>query len=138
MLTKFILSIDFEFSNIDNRKMSVVLKTNKETLIINEQGIIKIEIQLPSLVTLIFSGKNQETDTLMDSQGNILQDVHVKIKSIRIDGLEIPEWSIQKKITLETDTGMLVSSSYIGFNGTMRIDMPEIDIFSLYQRFISP
>ena len=60
--------------------------------------------------------------------------MYVKVVGLKIDNLKIPDWVVQKKLSYTTTDGVLLNTSYVGFNGTMTIEIPETNVFSLYRR----
>ncbi len=132
MLNNFILGLDFEFGSIDGRVMTL---TVNQINVESTAPSCDVLITLPGQVELIFSGKNKSADTKVDMQGQILADMYVKILSIRLDGLELPNWVVQKKLILITENGKQLNTSYIGFNGKIVITMPEKNVFLQYMKF---
>lgn len=132
----FNLNIEFDFGLIDGRYMIVEAMYNNQTYIsYPDNKTLQIKnITLPTQIILKFSGKNLDKDTKIDKSGNIIEDKYVKIKSIKLDHLNIPDWIIQKKFSYITENNQIIKTSYIGFNGVMTIDIPEKNIFSYYRR----
>ena len=92
------VEIDFEFSYLNNKFMQVQVINGDQvvdvnpTLINNKYlSIAKIDVVLPTNVSLHFKGKNANFDTIMDDQGNITDNLYVKILAIKLDGFGIPE-----------------------------------------------
>jgi hypothetical protein len=90
---------------------------------LSEQQIMSFDIEETSLsLKLIFSNKNQDIDTLVDSAGQILKD-----KAIRIDQIIINKIKIYHELFLipfVTESGQVIEKSlYFGFNGAYTIDI---------------
>jgi hypothetical protein len=92
------------------------------------------QVSLPNQIKIKFSGKIHTRDTKVDSAGNILQDMYVKIVGLKIDNLKVPNWVLHKKLSYVTDGDSILNTSYIGFNGVMTVDIPETNIFAFYRR----
>ena len=135
MLNTIDVTFEFEYGMIDNRYMQIEISTNKQSVLVNAKtNIVVKEIQIPNRLSLSFTGKTPGRDTIVDSAGNIIQDMYVKVIGLKIDNLKVPEWVLQKKLSYVTFDGRLLTTSYIGFNGTMTIDIPESMVFSFYRR----
>ena len=135
MLNTIDVTFEFEYGMIDNRYMQIEISTNKQSVLVNAKtNIVVKEIQIPNQLSLSFTGKTPGRDTIVDSAGNIIQDMYVKVIGLIIDYLKLPEWVLQKKLSYVTFDGRLLTTSYIGFNGTMTIDIPESMVFSFYRR----
>ena len=134
-LNRCTIGFEFEFGSINDRYTKVNITHKGQVWTIcpnNNRGSIKFDIDLPTQVVLQFTGKDPDTDTLVDQDGNIVGDMYVKIISISLDGFKIKENFLHQKMKLLTDNGQEVVSSYIGFNGKILLDMPESDVFSQY------
>jgi hypothetical protein len=134
-----IISFDLSFDHIDNRIMQAMLTIDREQIdvwptLANEKYTATIEagIKLPALISLEFSGKNYNTDTVIDQQGNILKDICIKIKNMRLDGLSVDQYYLQQRLILIDDTGIEWIGPYIGRNGIMQIAFKENNIFSQF------
>jgi hypothetical protein len=130
------IQFKFEFGSIDNRFIQViVINGNQTNLVIPNDdhiGIAELSIELPTQLILTFTGKDPNTDTLVDKNGNITKDMYVKIISISLDGFELNNIFLHQKIKLLTETNQEITTSYVGFNGTVLIDMSESSVFSQY------
>ena len=139
MLNIIDLTFEFEFGVLDGRSMTVEIISGDQTFTANTlTNTITVErITLPSQIKLAFLGKVPGRDTKVDNQGNIIADMYVKITKMLIDNLQVPTWALQKNLIYVTDDGKSLTTSYIGFNGTMTIDIPKSTVFSFYQRLTS-
>jgi hypothetical protein len=128
--------IVFEFGSIDSRIMQTTVVNGDFTkrVIPNKNNIATVEfgIDLPTQIVLYFTGKNANTDTLVDENGKIVGDMYVKILQVSMDGFELNEKFLHQKMKIQTEAGAEIVTSYIGFNGSMCINMAESDIFSQY------
>ena len=130
------LGFKFEFGKIDDRHMLVeVIHGDAVDIVLPEldgQAKLQLDICLPTKITLKFSGKNANTDTIVDNQGKIIADVYVKIVKIDFDGFELSEIFMHQKIKLYTEDNTEIVTSYIGFNGSVDLNFTELDVFKQY------
>ena len=120
------LKIDIEQGSIDGRSMLVKLISDQQQ--INFADSIEIDIELPTNITLVFSGKNHMTDTIIDKDNKIIADMYTKITKIELDGVPFPIAYIRKCLCLETQD-QKIYTSYIGFNGQMILKFEETTVF---------
>lgn len=130
------LEFKFEFGLVDGRYMQTTIQVNSTeyTVIPNNScfNTKQLVVDLPTQVVLKFTGKNTDTDTIVDNNGQIIKDMFVKIISISLDGFILPEKFLHQQLILVTDTGQQINSAYIGFNGKLVIDMPQKTVFLQY------
>lgn len=130
------MKFTFEFGLLDNRYMQTSVTSGKYNQLVipasNNIGTVDFDVELPAQIILKFSGKNSDTDTLIDENGNIISDMYVKIDSISMDGFELSKIFLHQKITLLTESGQKIQTSYFGFNGISIIELPESSVFSQY------
>lgn len=127
---------DFERVNGSAMKVDVAYQQDIHTVPCEWQddigkGSITIAILLPTVVTVITSGKGQE-DTVVDEQNNIIKDCYAKIREAYLDGFKLNEHFLHEKIVLRADNGQVVTSNYFGFNGTAQIRLDKDSVFSQY------
>lgn len=96
-----------------------------------------VPVTLPATISLVFSGKNHGHDTVVDTNSNILEDLHVEILEIGLDCFNMSPHYLQQKLTLDTVDGKVIHSSYIGFNGQMIIDLPKTSVFQQIMQWTS-
>ena len=132
-----VLEIKFKFGKCNNKFFTTTANySNKTTQIIpnltNGEFVAeyKVDITLPAIVTLTFSGKDQFFDTKVGTDGEIEEDLHVQITDILLDGFPLNEIFLHQKINLETEKGEKYTTSYIGFNGTIQLNFEKDNVFS--------
>jgi hypothetical protein len=132
-MTKFStckLEIDFEFGSCRNNYFSLhVDDGNSQTRVSKDDSSYSTDINLPAIVRLKFSGKTKH-DTIIDKDNKIIEDMYVKILAIRLDKMELNEKFIHQKIEIVTDSNDTHTTSYIGYNGTMTLNLAESNVFS--------
>lgn len=135
MLNTVDLTFEFEYGILGDRYMQVEISTNGQIVLADASTNVVIkQVHLPNQISLSFSGKTPETDTIINSAGDIVQDMYVKVIGLKIDNLKVPDWVLHKKLSYTTFDGRNLTTSYIGFNGIMTIDIFESNIFSFYRR----
>lgn len=138
------MEFDFEFAPLNDKLMQVTVSNNhREIPVIPELtkgkylATTRIDIVLPTQITLKFSGKNQNTDTVVDQAGNILKDLTVKIKTIRLDGMIVNQNFLHNCLILTAQDNSTWIGSIVGFNGTMNINLDKNNVFSQFVSFIN-
>ena len=58
--------------------------------------------------------------------------MYVKITAITLDKFKLNKIFLHQKMKLLTENKKEITTSYIGFNGSIFIDMPESTVFSQY------
>lgn len=135
MLNIIDLTFEFEYGRVSDRSMQVEITSGDQSVLANLSNKVTVkQIVIPNQIKLKFSGKTPGRDTVVDSAGNIVQDMYVKLLGLTIDNLKVPRWVLEKKTSYVTDGGQLLTTSYIGFNGVITIDIPESTVFSFYRR----
>ena len=124
----------FEFRDIDGRLMSVQVSSNKETKILapSESGKYYVDIKaiLPCDIDLKFDGKNNNTDTKVDENNNIVEDNCVIIGEMWLDQIKIKDHILQKIFSIEKEDGTFEHSNYVGFNGKINVNLSFDNVFS--------
>lgn len=91
--------------------------------------MIKFDVKLPVVIDISVLGKSQYSDTLIDQQGNIIDDLFVKLHNIWLDEIIIPPHNIHKIILFHTKSGQKLNVSYWGFNGVATLALDENNVF---------
>ena len=123
------IDIEFEFGFIDDRHMTV--KIGNHTVTPNDP-CTSFEVTLPSKFDIQYSGKNNQTDTKLDESGQIIADMYVKIKTMKLDGFPMSPKYLYQRLTMHTDDGQSFTTCYAGFNGHMHVDLDQPTVFSQY------
>ncbi len=123
---KFKLSL--VFGKCNNKYMTVKVN-NLIQKPLDGRVDMELDLVLPENVVIKTSGKNLKYDTKMNSKGEIIEDLYVKIESISLDGFPLSERYIHQLITMNTDDGNHVSTSYLGFNGEVVLEFAEDNAF---------
>lgn len=128
-MNKVRIDIEFEFGLIDNRYMTVMVN---DQLVTPANPTVSFEIDLPTRIRIDYSGKNNQTDTKLDEQGNIIADLYAMIKVMKLDGFLAKQKYLYHNVTMHTTTGEVFTTCYAGFNGHMQIVLDQPTVFSQY------
>ena len=116
--------IKLEFGQLSSGKVMNAVLFHQD----QECSAWSFDIQLPTKIKLVVSGKDMATDTKVDEQGKIIQDLYVKIVKISLDGFELDDRFLFQKIKLVTNDGVRIGS-YLGFNGHVDFVMDQPTVF---------
>jgi len=123
------IQITFKYYECNEKLLTV--KVNDMFLNpIDNIAIWKDEIELPCTINIVTSGKNPKYDTKIDKEGNIFEDLAVQIESIYIDSFPLNDIYLHQKIKIITDDGHIHTTSYFGFNGVIKLEFLESNIFA--------
>jgi hypothetical protein len=128
-MNKARIDIEFEFGHIDGRHMTVQI--GDQTICPNDPTI-SFEISLPASFDITYSGKNNQTDTKLDESGQIIADMYVKIKTMKLDGFPMSPKYLYQRLVMHTEAGESFTTCYAGFNGHMHVDLDQPTVFSQY------
>ena len=138
------IEFDLEFGCINNKLMTVALSSGDNVTQIQPKSVDgqylskpRLYIDLPAVVKLTFSGKDHNTDVVFDQDGKITQDLYVKIRGINLDGFNLNEKFIHQGLTINTTDGQTWTTSYIGFNGEILLDLSEPNVFLQYYSILN-
>lgn len=131
------VKLTFEFGRIESRHMNLSIIHNSRTSYLLEpifndnvgSAVLTLNITLPTVFDFVVSNKGP-LDTLVDSNGNIIQDCYIKLISLSLDGFVVTQDMLRNKISLVTDNGQVLLSNYFGFNGVATLNLSKPDVFS--------
>lgn len=83
-------------------------------------------LTLPGTVKIVLSGKNMNTDTLVDDSGKTVKDKFIKIKQMSLARHPISEHVYMNLCNVTTEQGIF-TTAYFGFPGTVKISFNEAD-----------
>ncbi len=95
--------------------------------ILDNSATVVLEVDLPAVITIEVSGKNN--DTVLDSSGNVVKDKHVEITDMLIDYFNMNETFLYHKIHIKKDNKILNTGNYLGMNGLITINLKEDSVF---------
>lgn len=75
-----------------------------------------------NLLTISMNNKTPD-DTVLDSDGQIIQDLNVQLLDLKIDNISIIDYAKQKNVYVTTDGTIENTYGFMHKNGTMSISM---------------
>jgi hypothetical protein len=124
----------FEFSKLHDRVMTVQCTSGStiQRLEPQQAGFYDLDFRttLPGRISLMFSGKNNLTDTVLDKDGSMVADLFVRLDAITIDDIPI-KIDVAPIMLLTTETGEKHQTNYVGFNGQAVLHLLEHNAFDL-------
>ena len=126
------IEIDFEFGSCHGDLMTVeIINGNHVETIDPNNPTYKSEIYLPTRLEIRTSGKRMDYHTRLEN-GEIVEDMYVKIQNVRLDGLPLNQNFLNKKITLVDENKQSHTTNYFGFNGSVNLNFDEDNVFIQY------
>jgi len=126
----------FEYGKIDNRLMQLTVEHNQTIYPVSPifedntgHAELKFVADLPTVINFLISGKGVN-DTIVDSQGNIIQDCYIKITGLFIDGFEIKPGAVDRNISVFTENNQQFTTHYLGFNGRAELRLSKSNVMS--------
>ena len=127
------IKFKFEFSDFNGKVMNACIKNNDIVCALHptESGpqYVELDITLPTAITLVFDGKDNSTDTSVDSNNSIVKDLYVKISNIWLDNILISDNIVCKICNLVTVNNGVINNNYVGFNGHINLDLNNNTVF---------
>lgn len=139
---KSVLSIDFDATSINDRTMSLIITNNNRCWKFLPLPVGKTtwstEIFLPTRISFVFGGK-QQNDTKVDAVGNIVENMSVNIKNVRLDGISCWEYWTELSTVLECDdSDEILLGKNISSNGQVSMSFDDDNaLFWLIQTKLS-
>ena len=127
-----ILKMNFRYGSCNNKLLRVEVKHDKQTVElapVKNLAIFKKQITLPTKIKINVSGKDNNSDTKIDADGNVIEDLFVQISDIYLDTFRLDDIFLHKHITIQTDSGDDHVTNYFG-NGVAEISFTEENIFA--------
>ncbi len=124
----------FKIGRYLNTTMSLKVQVNKEILLDVDQFLqdwheLEFSTTLPLTVEFETMGK-MPGDTIVDNDGNILQDKFISIEQMSVDGIWIKQWILESKLFENTTSD--IKTNYLGQNGITRFQIPYSDIMQFW------
>lgn len=104
----------------------------------NLKCTIAYDLTLPNKIKLRFSGKRQGHDTQVDSNNTVIKDLAVIVESVRLDKFTASDNLLHRCLINHTDDGDRIISHYVGFNGTMVINLPHHHVLGVLMGWNRP
>ena len=127
-----ILKMNFRYGSCNNKLLQVEVEHQEKTVELTPvKNFAKFEkqITLPTTVKIKTSGKDNSSDTKIDADGNVIEDLFVEISDIYLDTFRLDDIFLHKHITIQTESGDEHVTNYFG-NGVAEISFTEENIFA--------
>ena len=127
-----VLKMNFRYGSCNNKLLQVEVEHQEKTVELTPvKNFAKFEkqITLPTTVKIKTSGKDNSSDTKIDADGNVIEDLFVEISDIYLDTFRLDDIFLHKHITIQTESGDEHVTNYFG-NGVAEISFTEENIFA--------
>jgi hypothetical protein len=111
------IQLFFKFGAVHDSYMTVTVNGVPILPDHNEQAMIEISVEFPSELIIELGGKNNNTDTLLNDAGEIVQDKFVQLTQVRVDRMNVNDNFLQKWPKVNDS----FTSTYFGFNGQAKL-----------------
>jgi hypothetical protein len=110
--------------------MSVLIKQGDHKLFESIDNIQKNLVAVIDLVshgtlTIQLDGKNNNSDTEVDSQGNIVADKYVRLQNLIVGRVPVSHANLYNLCRYTTITGTQVNDTYWGWNGEVCVNFDQ-------------
>lgn len=126
------LKMRFRYGSCNNKLLKVEVEHEEQKVELSPVknfATYKKQIKLPTTVKVSVSGKDTTTDTKIDADGNVIEDLFVEISDIRLEPFRLDDVFLHKHITIQTESGDEHVTNYFG-NGVAEINFTEDNIFA--------
>lgn len=122
-----LVKLQFKFVELNNEYMNLNILLSDRFIPVSPAQFRTIEfyINFPTEIVLDVSGKNMNSDTVLDDQGNIIKDKHIELIKVIIDNIAVPSLYLKKWPELDGN-----NNSYFGFNGQFKLKFLEKNSFT--------
>lgn len=107
----------FKFGSVHDSYMTVTVNGVAAVPDHREQACIETSVTFPGELIIELSGKNNNTDTLVNDAGEIVQDKFVQLTQVRVDKMTVNDHFLQKWPVVNDS----FNTTYFGFNGRAKL-----------------
>jgi hypothetical protein len=111
----------FKFGQVRGTYMSVHVNGIDVVPDSNEQAMVELCVDFPCELLISLEGKDNNVDTVVDSDGKIIQDKFVQLTEARVDRV-IVDHNFLQKWPVVSDS---FATTYFGFNGQVSLKFNE-------------
>lgn len=115
----------FKFGQVRDTYMSMRVNGIDVVPDADEQAMIELWIDFPCELVVELEGKDNNTDTVIDSDGKIIQDKFVQLTQVKVDRMSVGNHFLQKWPVVNDS----FTTTYFGFNGQVRLNFDETTAF---------
>ena len=119
------VQLSFKFGAVHNTYMSVQVNGREVVPDADETAMISIPVSFPGELIIELSGKNNNTDTLVNDAGEITQDKFVQLTQVKVDRMNVNNHFLQKWPLVNGS----FTTTYFGFNGQVRLTFDALSSF---------
>ena len=129
-LNKVLIKMELGFTCVNDRIMSLQIPNHDILLSPAAPGTHTVEFstEMPNILTMCVWGKNQDHDTILDSNGHIVEDLCVNFVGLWLDQICVSDYRFNM-INLTTNCGQKKVTNYVGFNGIVTINLSHCTVF---------
>jgi hypothetical protein len=91
----------------------------------DDTAVINTVVDFPGELLILLDGKNNNTDTLLNDSGEIVQDKFIQLTKIIVDKITVPDYFLQKWPVINDS----ITTTYFGFNGAVKLQFDEPNSF---------
>ena len=130
-MNKVDLELEFDIGHC-NGSMSFTIMCNDSILekvsnIVDKKYIVKTQMSLPGTIKILVFNKNMNTDTKIDSDGNILEDKFIQLRELRMGRIAVSS-AVLKNLCSYTRNKETVQDTYWGFPGMVEIEFNQAEV----------
>lgn len=111
----------FKFGQVRGEYMSVHVNGVAVVPDSDENAMITLCVDFPCELLITLDGKDNNTDTIVDNDGNIVQDKFVQLTEARVDRIIVNNHFLQKWPVINDS----FITCYFGFNGQVSLKFDE-------------
>lgn len=115
----------FKFGQVRDAYMSMQVNGIDVVPNADEQAMIELCVDFPCELVIELTGKNNNTDTIINCDGKIIQDKFVQLTQVKIDRMIVHDHFLQKWPIVNDS----FATTYFGFNGQVRLKFDEPTAF---------
>jgi len=134
---KSLVKLYFQFADLESKFVNLHVICKDQIISVAPGWLNKAEvsfwIDFPSDIKLQVSGKDQNCDTVVDKDGKIIADKHVKLTRVEVDHLMIPDYFLQKWPINDANN----VTTYFGFNDTWKLELSHSNSFQWYYHVVT-
>jgi len=130
------LSMNLSVGHCRGTSMSLCVTVNGEEIYkadsIDEPTII-IEHSAILPLSLIFDvGNKSDSDTVIDSNGKILEDKFIQVDRLLLDGLDIKPWVLQSRVFEFNSNNGMTKTNCFAYNGQASMNVEQTDLLKYF------
>lgn len=125
------IEFNFEFG-LYNGSMNIVIMQHNNVLFESNDNIqscitIVLDIISPGMLTICLDGKDNNIDTKVDSDGNIIADKYVRLQGLKVGRIPVLEPNLSAICQYKKSTNEQVNHVYWGWNGWVHMNFDHIN-----------